>query len=85
MALRYVISRFFNYLRNIDFNIYEVIMLKIYCDSFKVNYSNRANEIEMAGNITIQGNYEEVLNSTSLSFSEIKEYFENRGYKIEAL
>ncbi|RAW91947.1 hypothetical protein CKY04_23710 [Photorhabdus sp. S8-52] len=60
-------------------------MLIVNCDSFKVNHTNRANEIEITGNIVIQGNSEEVLNSTNLCFNEIKEYFEIRGYKIEAL
>ncbi|OCA53906.1 hypothetical protein Phpb_03010 [Photorhabdus namnaonensis] len=60
-------------------------MLIVNCDSFKVNRTSKSNEIEITGNVTIQGNSEEVLNSTNLCFNEIKEYFENKGYKIEAL
>ncbi|QXF34312.1 hypothetical protein CE143_20050 [Photorhabdus luminescens] len=60
-------------------------MLIVNCDSFKVNHTKKGNEIEIIGNVVIQGNSEEVLNSTNLYFNEVKEYFENRGYKIEAL
>ncbi|AWK42641.1 hypothetical protein PluTT01m_15060 [Photorhabdus laumondii subsp. laumondii] len=60
-------------------------MFKIYCDSFKVNLINNRNEIEINGSVIIQGSSEEVLNSTNSCFNEIKEYFEQKGYKIEAL
>ncbi len=60
-------------------------MLIVNCDSFKVNRISESNEIEITGNVTIQGNSEEVLNSTNLCFNEVKEYFEQKGYKIEAL
>ncbi len=60
-------------------------MLIVNCDSFKVNHTSKVNEIEITGNVVIRGNSEEVLNSTNLCFNEVKEYFKNKGYKIEAL
>ncbi|OWO82360.1 hypothetical protein B5C26_10160 [Photorhabdus luminescens] len=63
-------------------------MLKIHCGSFRTISTKKGNVIEIDngnGDIVIYGNTEDVFNSTTSSFNEIKEYFENRGYKIEAL
>ncbi|NHB90343.1 hypothetical protein [Photorhabdus tasmaniensis] len=63
-------------------------MIKIHCGSFKNKHTKNGNEIEIDkndGGISIQGDINEILNSTCLCFNEVKEYFKNMGYKIEAL
>ncbi|KER01087.1 hypothetical protein MEG1DRAFT_04297 [Photorhabdus temperata subsp. temperata Meg1] len=63
-------------------------MLKIHCGSFSTKLTKSGNEIKIDNNdgyIIIDSKLNNVLNSMNFCFNEIKEYFERRGYKIEAL
>lgn len=61
-------------------------MLKIYCYSFKSFTKNKGYEIEVEdGYLITKGTADEIIGNSNLCFNEVKEYFENRGYKIEAL
>lgn len=61
-------------------------MFKIYCDSFKSFTKNKGFEIEVEdGYFITKGTAAEIIGNSNLCFNEIKEYFEQMGYKIEAL
>ncbi|NHB94541.1 hypothetical protein [Photorhabdus cinerea] len=61
-------------------------MLIVNCDSFKSFTKNKGFEIEVEdGYFITKGTAAEIIGNSNLCFNEIKEYFERRGYKIEAL
>ncbi|WP_387468237.1 hypothetical protein [Photorhabdus sp. RM323S] len=63
-------------------------MIKIHCGSFKNKHTKNGNEIEIDkndGDIYINGTPDEIIGNSNLCFNEVKEYFKNMGYKIEAL